>query len=497
MTIISRIAWRNLNRHRGKSLVIGCILFTGTLIMTVGNAVISGLDNGLAANFRERLTGDIVIVSKNQLKDNVFFTPFAEPIESINKLDTVLAYLSKQTPISMTLPIAKGMVTVLNDDAEPFFQLLIGVDFNRYQAVFPNGIQILSGAIPSTDHSGVIITTKSQEELFNFSNVWAYPINSKIDPSSLPDGISIDSVTPKNQMIYMGFSDRNTSLDIIVPVAGIGKYAAFNGMWGYFSLIDIQSYNQCMGYFENASTIEITPENKALLNHNTDDLDQILFSDTPQENRLPTSSPTTVTVPPIDSETSGYNLILVRLKKNQSIPQTLTSLNAGFAKNNLPVRAISWKSSIGQVGQIAMLMRAVLFGFVMVVFIVAIIVITNTLSLAAMERITEIGMMRAIGTRKWIISKIVVMETFILSSIFGGAGIFVGILCIFVLNLIHLPAPNDFVELLFGGPIFQPTLSADGLILLFIQLWCVTILSMIYPMMLVRRISPMDAISRE
>ncbi|NBV83338.1 hypothetical protein EBR57_04365, partial [bacterium] len=78
--IVFRIAWKNLMRHRGKSLVIGSILFTGTLIMTVGNAVISGLDAGLAQNFRQRMTGDIVVVSTAQLKDNVFFTPMGEPV---------------------------------------------------------------------------------------------------------------------------------------------------------------------------------------------------------------------------------------------------------------------------------------------------------------------------------------------------------------------------------------------------------------------------------
>ena len=55
--------------------MIGLILFMGALIMTLGNGVISGMERGLRENIMNRFTGQIVIVSKNQVDDNVILTP--------------------------------------------------------------------------------------------------------------------------------------------------------------------------------------------------------------------------------------------------------------------------------------------------------------------------------------------------------------------------------------------------------------------------------------
>ena len=63
MPLSFKIAWRNLWRHRGHSLVIGTILCLGSLIMTVGNGVVSGMDRGLQKTLVHGFTGDLVLVS--------------------------------------------------------------------------------------------------------------------------------------------------------------------------------------------------------------------------------------------------------------------------------------------------------------------------------------------------------------------------------------------------------------------------------------------------
>ena len=495
MNIVFRIAWKNLMRHRGKSLVIGSILFTGALIMTVGNAVISGLDAGLAQNFRQRMTGDIVVISTEQLKDNVFFTPMGEPVESINRLGEVLKIVTQNTAVRHALPVAKGMVTVLNEDSEPYFQMLFGVNFDDYFRTFPNGLQLVEGQFPTGTTSGLILSTQSREALFKFANLWPVPVGEGIVTRNLPEGTPPDSVIRRDQMIYMGYSDRNTSLDIIAPVRAVGKYAAFNGLWGFFSLIDIQSYNQCMGYFDEKEPQKIAEKDKELLEHPEQNLDDMLFGDN-NDAAAPTQPTPVPTITP-DSATSGYNLILVRIDPKQTISETLITLNRSFKAQHLPAKAITWQAALGQVAQMALLMRAVLFGFVMTVFIVAIIVITNTLSLAAMERIAEIGMMRAIGARRRFISWLFIMETGVLSIVFGGAGIIAGTLMVTVLRLLHIKAANNFVELFYGGTTFNPVLSLPDIGLGVLQLIVVTTVSVIYPILIARKISPMDAISRE
>ena len=491
MSVVISIAWRNLFRHKGKSFVIGSILFLGAVIMTVGNAIVSGLDQGLALNFRQRLTGDIVVVSTAQLKDNVFFTPMGEAIESIANVDQVVQKTVQNPMVAGALPAAKGVVMVLNEDSEPFYQMLFGVNYDAYTEFFPDTVQIIEGTFPTGNTRGLILSTQSRDDLRGFANLWPVPVGAEIITKNLPAGVTPNTVERRDQLIYMGFSDRNTSLDIITPVRAIGKYAAFNGLWGKFSLIDIDSFNDCMGYFSTDTDIPVSKESAALLNTDGEALDDILFGDATAPKAaavVPTAAP---------KLTSGYNVVFVRLKPNASLGKTIISLNKDFKADHLEARAISWKDALGQVSAMALLMRAVLFIFVMIVFFVAIIIITNTLSLAAIERITEIGMMRAVGAQRRFISGLFIVETSLLSVVFGGAGIAVGALIVKCLAWARFKAPNEFVELFFGGPLFHPILSLSDLALGLGQLLLVTILAMLYPIYIARRISPMDAITRE
>ena len=49
MGLILKIAWRNIWRHKGKSLVIGVILFIGAMLMSIGNGMISGMEKGMSS----------------------------------------------------------------------------------------------------------------------------------------------------------------------------------------------------------------------------------------------------------------------------------------------------------------------------------------------------------------------------------------------------------------------------------------------------------------
>ena len=72
--LIWRLAWRNLWRHRGRSIVVGGILFLGALLLTFGNGVVSGMERGLERQVVESFTGDVVVMSDKQEDDNAFLT---------------------------------------------------------------------------------------------------------------------------------------------------------------------------------------------------------------------------------------------------------------------------------------------------------------------------------------------------------------------------------------------------------------------------------------
>jgi ABC-type antimicrobial peptide transport system permease subunit len=134
---------------------------------------------------------------------------------------------------------------------------------------------------------------------------------------------------------------------------------------------------------------------------------------------------------------------------------------------------------------------------VFLIFFVAIIIIMNTLSMAAMERVPEIGMMRAVGAQRSFIGGMFVIETSILSLLFGGAGIVVGFAVILSLDAMGITTTNHILQLLFGGSVFRPVIEGWDIILGIVELALVTWLATLYPVRVARRITPLEAVVRD
>ena len=160
-------------------------------------------------------------------------------------------------------------------------------------------------------------------------------------------------------------------------------------------------------------------------------------------------------------------------------------------------RAVTWQKAIGQLGDMAGIIRGALMGFVFFIFFVAIIIIMNTLSMAALERTAELGMMRAVGAQKRFVTVMFFIETACLAVLFGGLGIVIGAAAVPVLKAMNITAENNILQLLFGGKTFAPYLGVADIVIGVVELALVTVIAAIYPIRVARRITPLDAISRD
>ena len=511
MNLIIKIAWRNIFRHKGKSLIVGIILFLGALIMTVGNGVISGMDKGLTNNIVNCFTGDMIIISDKQQSDNVFFEMMGKPIEPINNVVAIKKVLDRQPYVSRYLPVGKNAAMVLNEDGgTPGTALLIGVDFDKYRAYFPNNVNVLEGRLPKSGERGALVATGARKDFYTYTNIWFIADNDSLHTANLsPEALeNKHNLSLKNSLVLLGLNDDNSTADIRLGVKGIIKYRALNHVWGHFVLVDIESYRQCLGYFSAfEKTTELAPEQKKLMNMDNDNLDA-MFSDNnlvvadtkktalPDKLSRSSASPDTL-MRNNDIDAGAYNMVLTSIKPDTKLDASLVKLNAALRADSLGVHAVSWKKAVGALGSMASLIKSALFIFVMFLFFVAIIIIVNTLSMAAIERTSEIGMMRAVGARKGFISWMFAGETAVLSFVFGGLGIVCGTIAVNILTLCNIRSDNDMVQLLFGGDTFAPFLSAGDIGVVILQLILVTLLAVIYPIKVARGISPLDAISRE
>lgn len=501
-------------RHRGKSLIIGAILFLGAFLMTVGNGVTSGMDAGLQKNIVEGFCGDAVLVSEKQESDNVFLDAMGHAVQKISNYKAIDSALTGFPSIKKWLPIGKNFAMVLGNSnggpADGVF--IIGVNYRKYREFFGDNLKLIEGTFPEASGPFVMIPTGLRKQQGENNNILLKPEGADIDTSTLSQDIRdhLSQMSISNSVVYMGMNEDNSTTDVRVPVLSIIKYRSLNGIWGNFPLVDIESYRECQGYFSAASRSDpVKKEDLDLLSASDGSLDDLFRNDNMVAiNNTEVRAPALLTAgslsverdsakKAIDLEAGVFNLVLLRFKEGLNLERAVTSLNKDLEASNLGVRAISWKKATGLIGSLAVLIKASLFAFVIILFIVAIIIIINTLSMAAMERTSEIGMMRAVGAPKYFIRLMFLAETGALSALFGSAGIIIGIIIIKVVAGLGITTSNDMVQLLYGGDTLRPLLTFGDIGLAVIQLIVVTLIAVVYPIRVASAITPLDAISRE
>ncbi|MFW6288019.1 MAG: FtsX-like permease family protein [bacterium] len=507
MGIALKIAWRNIWRHKGKSLVIGIILFFGAFLMTVGNGMISGMENGLSENISKLFTGDLVLISSEQSNEDVLFEMMGRPIKVLKDYEEAEKVLMEEEIIDDYLPVTAGLVMVFNSGSEMGNIFLLGVEIDRYQKFFPDSFVVKEGSLLEEGERGLLISEYARESAYDYMDFWALPEGVELDENKLSEDAraNIDNLEIRRDIVFMGASTSDATLDVRVPLKGTIEYKALNQVWGNYCIIDIESFREAHNYVTAAdSTFEISEEEASLLLNEDMDLlfaeddiysaDEIVeetfsFEDLQEETRRED----------IASNVDGgsYNLTFIKLKDNISQEFAIDRLNKIFEERNLSIKAISWKTAIGTVGSMAALVKASLNIFIIIIFIVASIVIMNTLSMTAIERIPELAMMRAVGARKAFLRKMFISETALISFFFGGIGIIAGIIAINLINLADIRTANEILQLVYGGNKLNPLFTIGDLGLGIVELGIVTFLSVIYPLRVVGKIVPLDAMGRE
>ncbi len=165
-------------------------------------------------------------------------------------------------------------------------------------------------------------------------------------------------------------------------------------------------------------------------------------------------------------------------------------------ETNKPLVVLDWSQLMPGLSQgIEMdLVSGLIFYFLLI--IVVVFSILNTFLMSILERMREFGVLMAMGVTPGRLSKLVLMESSILTLMGVGAGVLLG--CGLTLYLQHTGIPVGSSELLrqYGIPgVMHPRLSllsaclGPGAVLL------VTFLAALYPALKVRRVNPVEAIN--
>ena len=162
-------------------------------------------------------------------------------------------------------------------------------------------------------------------------------------------------------------------------------------------------------------------------------------------------------------------------------------------ERGIPLQVVDWQSASGLVGSFIVVLNGVLFVAIFIIFLVALVIINNAMTMATVERVAEIGTMRAIGAQRNFVMWIFMIETLALGLIAGLVGAGLGGALIEYLHVAGLPAPAREIRFLFSGPKLYPTLGIEHLSFGFISILIVSLLSTFYPARLATQIEPVVA----
>jgi ABC-type lipoprotein release transport system permease subunit len=187
----------------------------------------------------------------------------------------------------------------------------------------------------------------------------------------------------------------------------------------------------------------------------------------------------------------------IMVKDENRIPETMRAIEAIGKARGLPLKAVTWQQASGLVGQFATLVRAVLYATVLIIFVVALVVINNALVMATLERVRELGTLRAVGAHKRFVLAMLGLESVVIGISAGAVGTLIGVGFLLWLGRVGIPAVTLQLSFFFSGPRLFPSVTAQQVLLSLFTVLIVSIISSIYPAWLALRVSPREAMSAE
>jgi ABC-type lipoprotein release transport system permease subunit len=179
------------------------------------------------------------------------------------------------------------------------------------------------------------------------------------------------------------------------------------------------------------------------------------------------------------------------------IGPTIKAIEAAGTQAGIPLHAITWQKASGLVGQFVTMIRAVLYVSVLIIFAVALVIINNALVMATLERMPEIGTLRAVGAQRRFLLGMLLVEALAVGVLFGSLGALLGAGIVGVIHVVGIPASNDILYFLFSGPRLHPSLSPANVIISLGIVLVVSAISSIYPGLLAMRVSPRQAMQSD
>ncbi|MBN2350877.1 MAG: ABC transporter permease [Bacteroidales bacterium] len=191
-------------------------------------------------------------------------------------------------------------------------------------------------------------------------------------------------------------------------------------------------------------------------------------------------------------EASAGHEIAILLKNNQDVESTLADLKTEFP--DLDVK--SWREISPEVSLVEETMDISMY-FILIIILFALgFGIINTMLMAILERVKELGMLMAVGMNRRRVFSMIVLETVFLTLTGGVLGILLGYAAalIFMRTGIDLSAFSEAYERMGYDPVIYPVLKLNIAVKVTILVIITGLLAAIYPAVKALHLKPAEAL---
>jgi ABC-type lipoprotein release transport system permease subunit len=188
----------------------------------------------------------------------------------------------------------------------------------------------------------------------------------------------------------------------------------------------------------------------------------------------------------------------ILLKDPTRLAASLREVQAAADAAGLGLKVVDWQTASGFVGQFVTVLRVILYAAVIIFFAIALVIINNAMVMAALQRVKEIGTMRAIGAQRRFVVIMLLVEIAAVGLAFGlgGAALGGGVVAL-IRAAGGIPASSDLLFFLFSGPALLPRMGGASVVASLLLVVGVSVLSGLYPALIAMRVTPVEAMASD
>jgi len=301
---------------------------------------------------------------------------------------------------------------------------------------------------------------------------------------------------------------------INVPVRGVVEFAGLekSNLASITCLLDLQSFRDLYGYLTpekraelralkaTAGAREVTRENAEAELFGTAPTGPVEVKASAIRDARIERSPAAA-APATTQEERDRGVIVnaaVILADPARLAETQAAIQAAAKAADLPLKVIDWKTAAGNLGRTMDGLRIGLFVAAAIIFAVAIVIMNNAMVMATLQRVKEIGTMRAIGAQRRLVLAMLLVESVVIGVVFGLLGGAVGAGLVWLSRALGgFHTSNDQLQFLFSGPALLPELGGGSVGVALTVIILVSIVSGFYPALLAMRVTPLEAMQTE